>query len=213
MRFRFSNWLKWVLRWLRRGAVGVSLALFLLTVGLGIRSYFCSDVKAFSMVHEPVDARLMLVTFRGGLIVNYRASRFSDFHEITFKDVISQEPLTPWMVRGAQSAVTYGGAAPTMANRLGFFWSSWEDPPDRLWRGGDMIAPLCSGYYVYAVSPFWPWAVLFAILPCVWGVGRWRAARRVGTGLCPVCRYDLRAHRAGDKCPECGTVVAANVTS
>lgn len=25
--------------------------------------------------------------------------------------------------------------------------------------------------------------------------------------LCPTCRYDLRAHNPGDKCPECGNVM------
>jgi hypothetical protein len=27
-------------------------------------------------------------------------------------------------------------------------------------------------------------------------------------GKCPTCSYDLRAHRPGDKCPECGAVIA-----
>jgi hypothetical protein len=26
-------------------------------------------------------------------------------------------------------------------------------------------------------------------------------------GLCPVCSYDLRAHEAGERCPECRTVI------
>lgn len=28
-------------------------------------------------------------------------------------------------------------------------------------------------------------------------------------GLCPTCRYDLRMHKSGDRCPECGRVIAA----
>jgi hypothetical protein len=31
--------------------------------------------------------------------------------------------------------------------------------------------------------------------------------RRKG-GLCPICSYDLRAHRPGQRCPECGTLIA-----
>jgi len=27
---------------------------------------------------------------------------------------------------------------------------------------------------------------------------------------CPNCRYDLRAHTPGDKCPECGTTIPIN---
>jgi len=26
-------------------------------------------------------------------------------------------------------------------------------------------------------------------------------------GLCPNCSYDLRAHKPGDRCPECGTAI------
>ena len=33
---------------------------------------------------------------------------------------------------------------------------------------------------------------------------------RVRHGLCPTCSYDLRAHKPGDKCPECGTSIAVS---
>ena len=37
----------------------------------------------------------------------------------------------------------------------------------------------------------------------------WLSARRqrLAQGLCPACGYDLRAHKAGDRCPECGTII------
>jgi len=36
-----------------------------------------------------------------------------------------------------------------------------------------------------------------------------RKVRRLALfpGLCPHCRYDLRAHAPGEKCPECGTTI------
>jgi hypothetical protein len=35
-----------------------------------------------------------------------------------------------------------------------------------------------------------------------------RKQDRTRNALCPNCAYDLRAHTAGDKCPECGTPVS-----
>jgi hypothetical protein len=35
-----------------------------------------------------------------------------------------------------------------------------------------------------------------------------QAARSARRGLCPTCSYDLRAHQRGDRCPECGSVIA-----
>jgi hypothetical protein len=37
----------------------------------------------------------------------------------------------------------------------------------------------------------------------------WSNRRRRIAGLCRQCGYDLRAHRPGDRCPECGTFVPA----
>ena len=36
---------------------------------------------------------------------------------------------------------------------------------------------------------------------------RRRRHKRAARGLCQSCGYDLRVHRAGDKCPECGTPI------
>lgn len=37
-----------------------------------------------------------------------------------------------------------------------------------------------------------------------------RSNRKINMkGLCRKCHYDLRAHKVGDKCPDCGTPKAA----
>ena len=60
------------------------------------------------------------------------------------------------------------------------------------------------------VAPLWPVAAATALLPLGWTALRLRsrlAARQRGrVGLCPVCRYDLRA--TPGRCPECGTLAA-----
>lgn len=57
------------------------------------------------------------------------------------------------------------------------------------------------------VVPYWA-PVLITAIPVI--VAWWRRFRRRRTGaagLCPICSYDLRAHHAGAKCPECGKVI------
>jgi len=58
-------------------------------------------------------------------------------------------------------------------------------------------------YWVLA-APHWFAGAVFLLAPGIWLVSK---PRQSGNGLCPVCRYDLRA--SPDRCPECGTVVAS----
>jgi hypothetical protein len=56
------------------------------------------------------------------------------------------------------------------------------------------------------------WLVLLTLLsPCLYyavrWLGGWAQPRITKSKLCPNCRYDLRAHKPGDKCPECGTLI------
>jgi hypothetical protein len=78
---------------------------------------------------------------------------------------------------------------------MGFKWV--HDPAARPYYVMDLAVP-CA----YLV-------VLFALLPA-WVV--WTRRRRPPPGHCRKCGYDLRAHRAGERCPECGTVIAPGQT-
>jgi hypothetical protein len=52
--------------------------------------------------------------------------------------------------------------------------------------------------------PAWLPVLALALPSLAWGVRRVRRRRRLDTGLCPACGYDLRA--TPDRCPECGCV-------
>jgi hypothetical protein len=59
--------------------------------------------------------------------------------------------------------------------------------------------------------PSWAVLLILSAVPAgsavAWAVRRRRARRHVRAGLCPVCRYDLRA--TPGRCPECGTTMIA----
>jgi len=54
--------------------------------------------------------------------------------------------------------------------------------------------------------PIWAVVIGTALLP-TWWVLRRKFPAILPLGLCGNCHYDLRAHKAGDKCPECGRMI------
>jgi hypothetical protein len=73
------------------------------------------------------------------------------------------------------------------------------------------------GHYIYPkiqlgseghlwFAPYWSYIVL--LLVASWDCYRLSMPRKgQPVGCCQKCGYDLRAHQAGEKCPECGTVI------
>ena len=66
------------------------------------------------------------------------------------------------------------------------------------------------GHLVHFSIPYSYYTALAALCPALWLIGFLRRRNRHIAGLCPKCSYDLRAHKPGDKCPECGTIVAGS---
>jgi hypothetical protein len=101
-------------------------------------------------------------------------------------------------------------AIPECLRRLGFAYDSSATsiaampaapPPD---VGNAAPPPVVSTWRLLA--PLWPFCAVFAVAPLVWYARRSRLRRRIRLGLCTSCGYDLRAHGAGERCPECGAI-------
>jgi hypothetical protein len=102
-------------------------------------------------------------------------------------------PVTSWPIANPDIHITILG--------VGYDYEYWEFGGHEI---GGTYYP--RGSYVRDITlRYWFLLILTAIPPAWLLLRRWRS--EPGTGLCAVCRYDLRAHKPGDKCPECGTMV------
>ena len=112
--------------------------------------------------------------------------------------VIVEWPVTA-VATGREPLVESHGA-------LGFFYLHRRLPP----RPSNVTASFPNLVTVNLVSPL----LLFSALPAVVysrRFHRWYRARDlIAQGRCVQCGYDLRASK--DRCPECGTPVAATAT-
>jgi hypothetical protein len=105
----------------------------------------------------------------------------------------------------------------TVASLLLFAWAVFMQIVTAGIRDGDMLDRrfvFPSRDVPLIVVQYWALAVVFLVQPLVRAAVTLsraeRAVQRNEGALCPTCGYDLRAHRGGERCPECGRVAGTS---
>jgi hypothetical protein len=180
-------------------AASVSLALFVATVALWVRSYWIGDrvdwwTKGENLASYRTIIDHTISTGRG--VIGFDTRRWFDEYEYGYH--------APRWKRGRQDP-----------RKLDI--DSW-DPSSKVFDailGSYSIEDRKIGWGDYLSSrlirvPFWPIAVVMSAIPVIWFVRLVRRVMRDHAGLCPSCGYDLRA--TPERCPECGTVTSGNTS-
>lgn len=198
-------------RWLSIFAAWTSLGLFVSVVVLWVRSYHTID--SFAWVSRTGNSR-QVGSFAGSLFIEewQRITDGSDILDLfgwNGRRGSSPTPFTTgkrWSDRYSPGAMYWtvlgfgliadGSLVPTIENA--------ERKGDTLSLSGEM-KPVQRNQMTLVV-PHWLLAITTAALPCRFGLLLWRSRRsrrRMASGLCGECGYDLRASTG--QCPECGT--------
>ena len=125
---------------------------------------------------------------------------FEPGHTTTFGSGIG--PFYHHLVaRGGTFSLTGGSLPYTIVTHDGYIFG---------WRTYSLGGPtLRTDYWIHLpYAPFIALLVSSAIL-VHWRLQALKLRRQNREGLCPNCEYDLRAHRPGQRCPECGTFIPA----
>jgi hypothetical protein len=174
-------------KWVWRGFVVISTALFLATAAVWVRSYWVRDT--FWWVDGTGRAQI-------------GQSILGRFHLLSSLDGNAAGPAGRLEDRLVKGAIWNGGM------------SGYPARPE--WRWGFIVQKYQQYHFTWAaagfttnhrliVVPYWAPAVVFGVLPAI-GLVRWVfGIGRYAKGMCRRCGYDLRA--SGEICPECGTNV------
>lgn len=162
-------------------AAAVSFAFMLALVALWVHSFWQCDTIERREYRPSGMWRVELSSNRGLL----RADVYQ------FATTTAYASLAPGEIRWHFSS------DPTRIDFEGFWGIGWETLTFSLWTLQCLTVP------------HWLFVLACALLPLAWLHRRRRIARRRTSQRCVTCGYNLRA--TPDRCPECGTVVAARI--
>ena len=191
-------------RWAIKIASGLSLILALAVAWLWWESSVVIRDVGYSWVDAPGGriSHVMVSSIQGKLIISHVVVSFPG-------------PLTHSVYEGPRFETATGHQ-----QMWSFGWASWMQMAMHGSQvcgfGGTWASGIPYSGYVEDVQhlqlPDW-FVIAVALLPsvlCGLLIIRDRK-RRASQGFCPNCRYDLRAHKPGDRCPECGAPIAKRV--
>jgi hypothetical protein len=222
-------------RWIWRVVLWASVLLFLTTGISWFRAaFFAADSDEFRFFENTHIRALRIQTARGGIYFEYGHYRYfkkgekeGEYIPLTheefiqsFEDLIRkgwwEHKSSPFLdtyyesyIRRALSPSDSVQNEGVQFNGMGMAFDWYE-----VWgtRSDFHRIDALAFQAVNLATPFWILMVLFGVIP-LYALGRLslRIIRkhRLKPGHCIECGYDLRAHAAGQKCPECGKVIEA----
>ena len=91
------------------------------------------------------------------------------------------------------------------------FWPRLLGPLGLEFADASVSLPPLDYRCISITVPYWLLLLFCTPAPAHWLYHRLRPRAADLPGHCPTCGYDLRAHKPGDKCPECGTRISSEI--
>jgi hypothetical protein len=179
----------------------IALALLALSLFAWWRSHRVTDQFSYvrAIVHASQAAELgwIIESHRGQVRIT-RAQRFYGIRH----PVLVDGPVTGWHHRAdaIKTASRWRVGVPQYRNRLEIPGLALATPPPADAAGSRRV--------IVVGFAWWVPCVLAGVIALLSLIAPARSRRRRRHGLCPTCRYDLRATPVGSRCPECGTLRA-----